>query len=211
MTKVAFPYVSYRTFRNFLELLKEGLPARIDRSVWGPRYSGTTGQQLMTALKSLLLINENGTPTEKLENLVNSNGTQRQLQIKNILEDKYSEIFQIDLIRATRSQFNEIFRSVGINEGMLNKCQLFFIQACQDAGIELSNYILARRHGLSSQKKTEKTQGNKIIAPAKSKLNPNELLISKILDKYPDFDPNWSPDVQKSWMEGMIKLYDGIN
>ena len=35
------------------------------------------------------------------------------------------------------------------------------------------------------------------------------LLISKILDKYPDFDPNWSPDVQKSWMEGMIKLYDG--
>ena len=110
MTKVAFPYVSYRTFRNFLELLKEGLPARIDRSVWGPRYSGTTGQQLMTALKSLLLINENGTPTEKLESLVNSNGTQRQLQIKNILEDKYSEIFQIDLIRATRSQFNEIFR-----------------------------------------------------------------------------------------------------
>lgn len=211
MTKVAFPYVSYRTFRNFLELLKEGLPSRIDRSVWGPRYSGTTGQQLMTALKSLNLINENGTPNNTLENLVNSNGTQRQLLIKNILEDKYSEIFQIDLVRATRSQFNEIFRSVGINDGMLNKCQLFFIQACQDAGIELSNYILARRHGLSSHKKIEKTQANKIVPPPKTKLSSNELLISKILDKYPDFDPNWSQDVQKSWMEGMIKLYDGIN
>ena len=211
MTKVAFPYVSYRTFRNFLELLKEGLPSRIDRSVWGPRYSGTTGQQLMTALKALNLINENVPPNNSLENLVNSNGTQRQLLIKNILEEKYSEIFQIDLVRATRSQFNEIFRSVGINDGMLNKCQLFFIQACQDAGIELSNYILARRHGLSSQKKIEKTQANKIVSPAKTKLSPNELLISKILDKYPDFDPNWSPDVQKSWMEGMIKLYDGIN
>ena len=211
MTKVAFPYVSYRTFRNFLELLKEGLPSRIDRSVWGPRYSGTTGQQLMTALKALNLINENGTPNNSLENLVNSNGTQRQLLIKNILEEKYSEIFQIDLVRATRSQFNEIFRSVGINDGILNKCQLFFIQACQDAGIELSSYILARRHGLSSQKKIEKTQVNKIVPPPKTKLSSNELLISKILDKYPDFDPNWSPDVQKSWMEGMIKLYDGIN
>ena len=211
MTKVAFPYVSYRTFRNFLELLKEGLPSRIDRSVWGPRYSGTTGQQLMTALKSLNLINENGTPNNTLENLVNSNGTQRQLLIKKILEDKYSEIFQIDLVRATRSQFNDIFRSVGINEGMLNKCQVFFIQACQDAGIELSNYILARRHGLSSHKKIEKTQANRIVPPPKTKLSSNELLISKILDKYPDFDPNWSPDVQKSWMEGMIKLYDGIN
>ena len=211
MTKVAFPYVSYRTFRNFLELLKEGLPSRIDRSVWGPRYSGTTGQQLMTALKALNLINENGTPNNSLENLVNSNGTQRQILIKNILEDKYSEIFQIDLVRATRSQFNEIFRSVGINDGMLNKCQLFFIQACQDAGIELSNYILARRHALSSYKKTEKNQVNKIVPPPKTKLSSNELLISKILDKYPDFDPNWGPDVQKSWMEGMIKLYDGIN
>ena len=211
MTKVAFPYVSYRTFRNFLELLKDGLPSRIDRSVWGPRYSGTTGQQLMTALKALNLINENGTPNNALENLVNSNGTQRQLLIKNILEDKYAEIFQIDLVRATRSQFNEIFRSVGINDGMLNKCQLFFIQACQDAGIELSNYILARRHGLSSQKKIEKTQVNKIVSQSKTKLSSNELLISKILDKYPDFDPNWSQDVQKSWMEGMIKLYDGIN
>ena len=82
---------------------------------------------------------------------------------------------------------------------------------CQDAGIELSNYILARRHGLSAQKKNEKVQSSKIIAPTKTKLNSNELLISKILDKYPDFDPNWSSDVQKSWMEGMIKLYDGIN
>ena len=34
-----------------------------------------------------------------LENLVSSNGTQRQLLIKNILEDKYLEIFQIDLVR----------------------------------------------------------------------------------------------------------------
>ena len=89
MTKVAFPYVSYRTFRNFLELLKEGLPSRIDRSVWGPRYSGTTGQQLMTALKSLRLISDNGVPTQKLEELVNSTGTQRQLKIKDILELKY--------------------------------------------------------------------------------------------------------------------------
>ena len=211
MTKVAFPYVSYRTFRNFLELLKEGLPSRIDRSVWGPRYSGTTGQQLMTALKSLHLISDSGVPTQKLEELVSSTGTQRQLKIKDILEFKYSDIFQIDLLRATRSQFNEAFRLVGINDGMLNKCQLFFIQACQDAGIELSTYILARRHGLSTPKKSEKNTSIKMSSSPKTKLNTNELIISKILEKYPDFDPNWKPEVQKSWMEGMIKLYDGIN
>jgi len=29
------PYVSYRTFRNFIDGLQTGMPSRIDRSYWG--------------------------------------------------------------------------------------------------------------------------------------------------------------------------------
>ena len=47
------PYVPYRTFQTFLEFLQDGIPARIDRSVWGSRFSGSSGTQLMTALKVL--------------------------------------------------------------------------------------------------------------------------------------------------------------
>ena len=211
LVKVGFPYVSYRTFRNFLELLKEGMPARIDRSVWGPRYSGTSGQQLMTALRNLDLVDEFGVPTALLEDLNDSTGTERRSHLKLILLDKYKKIFDIDLKRATRSQFNEAFRSLGINDGILNKCQLFFIQACQEAGIELSAYILARRHGLTAAKKTDKTAGSKQPKQRNSlPLDINEAVISKILEKYPDFDPNWKPEVQKSWMDGMVKLYEGL-
>ena len=211
LVKVGFPYVSYRTFRNFLELLKEGMPARIDRSVWGPRYSGTSGQQLMTALRNLDLVDEFGVPTALLEDLNDSTGTERRSHLKLILLDKYKKIFDIDLKRATRSQFNEAFRSLGINDGILNKCQLFFIQACQEAGIELSAYILARRHGLTAAKKTDKTSGSKQPKQRNSlPLDINEAVISKILEKYPDFDPNWKPEVQKSWMDGMVKLYEGL-
>ena len=35
-------------------------------------------------------------------------------------------------------------------------------------------------------------------------------MVKMILDKYPDFDPSWSPDVQKSWIESMTKLYDNL-
>ena len=38
----------------------------------------------------------------------------------------------------------------------------------------------------------------------------NNNMIKVILDKYPDFDPSWSPDVQKSWIESMTKLYDNL-
>ncbi len=209
--KVGLPYVSYRTFRNFLELLNEGMPARIDRSVWGPRYSGTSGQQLMTALKNLDLIDDVGVPLRALEELVASVGSERRNYLKIILKDKYKPIFEIDLPRATRSQFSEAFRSFGINEGVLSKCQLFFIQACQDAGIELSAYILARRHGLSSRKKSEKAMvSRQNTSQQPDKLEVNEAVISKILEKYPDFDPSWDPEVQKAWMDGMVKLYEGL-
>ncbi len=209
--KVGLPYVSYRTFRNFLELLSEGMPARIDRSVWGPRYSGTSGQQLMTALKNLDLIDDAGVPLRALEELVVSVGAERRNYLKIILNDKYKPIFEIDLLRATRSQFNEAFRQFGINEGVLSKCQLFFIQACQDAGIELSAYILARRHGLSNRKKSERVVASRQNVPQKpNKLEINETVISMVLEKYPDFDPSWEPEVQKAWMDGMVKLYEGL-
>ena len=63
------PYVSYRTFRNFIDGLQMGIPARIDRSYWGDRYSGSSGTQLMTALRFLGLIDSHGTPTTRLRQL----------------------------------------------------------------------------------------------------------------------------------------------
>ena len=57
------PYISYRTFRNFLEGLQQGIPARIDRSYWGDRFSGSTGTQLLSGLRFLGLIDAGSTPT----------------------------------------------------------------------------------------------------------------------------------------------------
>ena len=213
--KITLPYVSYRTFRNFLELLGDGMPARIDRSVWGPRYSGTSGQQLMTALKSLELINDAGVPSQILEELSSKTGNERRSLLKILLESKYNRIFSIDLKRATRSQFNEAFRAFGVKDGVMNKCQLFFIQACKDAGIELSGYILARRHNLNNTKKSDSKNSYTQIEKAAQqeeaqKLSSAEAVVSQILNKYPEFNPSWTPEVQETWMQGMIKLYEGL-
>jgi hypothetical protein len=64
--KLSPPYVSYRTFLNFVEGLQQTMPARIDRSYWGDRFSGSTGTQLVSALRFLDLIDVNGFPTLKL-------------------------------------------------------------------------------------------------------------------------------------------------
>ena len=209
------PYVPYRTFRTFLEFLKEGIPDRIDRSVWVSRFSGSSGMQLMTSLKALNLIDDLGMPSSDLEKLVYAQGKDRRDLLREILQNFYLPIFQLDLSKATKNQFREAFRTFGAKEGVLTKCEAFFIKASKDAGIELSQYIVARTHGnsRSSNLKNKSSIPKQIENPvAKNEISEIHLIIvERILDKYPEFDPNWNSEVQSKWMDGMIKLYDNLS
>jgi hypothetical protein len=222
------PYVPYRTFQTFLEfLLEEGIPGRIDKTVWGTRFSGSSGTQLMTALKVLTLVDADGHPSNELEDLVHAEGDARRGLLRRILERFYTPVFDLDLARASKGQFHEAFRSFGTKEGVLTKCEAFFIRAAQAAGIELSKRILVGRHGSS--------KGRAAVAPARQRpattpaivaekapaQAPVEMVVQggslklkladRILAKYPDFDPAWDAAVQAKWLEGMTRLYEGLS
>ena len=214
------PYVPYRTFRNFLEFLGEGVPARIDRSVWGQRASGSTGIQLMTALRALQLVDDDGRPTEDLEHLAGLEGDERRSALATLLRRHYPPVFALDLTRATRAQFREAFRNFGAKEGVLAKCEAFFIQAAQDAGLELSSYVLAGRHvsrrassgsSRSRQQSAERSSSQPasvvVAAPAQA---TGVSIAEMVLKKYPDFNPNWDVTTQQKWFDGMTKLMESL-
>jgi hypothetical protein len=126
--KLSPPYVSYRTFLNFLEGLQQTMPARIDRSYWGDRFSGSTGTQLVSALRFLDLIDVNGFPTVKLRQLVSNRGSQRVEILKQITHESYSFFFlsQVDPQTATYSQLEEIFHdNYQIASDVARKCIKF--------------------------------------------------------------------------------------
>jgi len=221
------PYVPYRTFQTFLEfLLEDGIPERIDKSVWGPRFSGSSGTQLMTALKVLKLVDGEGHPSKDLEILVHGEGEIRRSLLREILERFYSPVFELDLARASKGQFRDAFRSFGTKEGVLTKCEAFFIRAAQSAGIELSKRITAGRHGskrakglsqahrrpsgistLAGEKPFNQIPTESTVSVGSEKL----VLADRILAKYPDFDPSWDPSVQAKWLDGMTRLYEGLS
>ncbi|MBM3957191.1 MAG: DUF5343 domain-containing protein, partial [Gemmatimonadetes bacterium] len=191
-----------------------GVPARIDRSVWGQRYSGSSGTQLMTALKVLDLVDDEGRPAETLERLVRAEGDARRRALRAVLEAHYAPVFALDLSRATRAQFHEAFRSFGTKEGVLAKCEAFFIRAAQDAGIELSAFVLARRHvtrraGAAPRGRTQAAEraGEAPLPDSGGR----RAIAQMILAKYPQFDPSWAPEVQARWLEGITKLYEGLS
>jgi hypothetical protein len=141
------PYTSYRTFKTFIEDLREqGVPSRIDRSVL-TRFSGVVGTQLMHALRFLGLIEDDGRPTQRLSELVNAHGSERWAEkLVEILRQEYAPMFAIGLETATPSHFNEAFRKAfPAADAVVQKCVTFFLYAANDAGVTISGRVLKGR------------------------------------------------------------------
>ncbi len=141
------PYTSYRTFRTFIEDLREhGVPSRVDRSVLA-RFSGVVGAQLTHALRFLDLIEEGGRPTERLRELVKAQDAGRWPEaLGERLRATYAPIFAIDLESATPSHFNEAFRKAfPAADAVVQKCVTFFLYAAIDAGVTISGRVMKGR------------------------------------------------------------------
>ncbi len=211
------PYVSYRTFRNFIDGLQLGIPARIDRSYWGERYSGSSGTQLMTALRFLGLVDGNGTPATRLRQLVSAKGAQRYEILKQISHTAFDFLSErsLDPQVATYAQLEEAFYDTyQITADVARKCIKFFISLQSDAGVPLSPFIMKKSKTLSAnsgKKKAAKKTGAgttrnlaipQTIGPVSTQITRYEM----VLAKFPTFDPTWSDDVKMKWFEAFDTL-----
>ncbi len=213
------PYISYRTFQNFIERLQEGIPSRIDRSYWSDRISGSTGTQLMTALRFLSLIDDDGTPTSRLRQLVSAKGAQRTEILKEMTLENFNFLLQgsIDSETATYAQLEEVFhRTFELTDSVARKCVKFFVALASDAGIPLSPFIIKKvralrvNTGTVTAIKRRGTRGKRnLVVPHNIEEIPTEASWDKmILEKFPAFDPTWPDEVKLGWLEafGGLKL-----
>jgi hypothetical protein len=224
------PYVSYRTFRNFVDGLQQRMPARIDRSYWGELLSGSSGAQLMSALRFLDLIDDHGRPTDSLRPLANAKGDQRANVLREIAAQSFDFVLQgsLDPQNATYSQLEEIFSDKFPLSGDLSrKCLKFFIELAGDAGIPLSPFITRRfrtTHAASGTKTVTKKASTRIAARPSAGRTNRELAIPQsledvpalsswdrmLLTKFPTFDPSWSDDVKLKWFSAFDELMKRI-
>jgi len=210
------PYVSYRTFRNFVDGLQQGMPARIDRSYWGDRYSGSNGTQLMTALRFLGLIDSNGIPMTRLTQLVSAKGSQRAEILKHIGYSAFDFLVDrsLDPQVATYAQLEEAFyNAYNVTGDVARKCIKFFINLESDAGLSLSPHIVkksrvtgAARRKRTSIKERARTERNMAIAPTVRRIPDQIIWYEMVLAKFPTFDLTWSDDVKLKWFEAFDSL-----
>ncbi len=215
------PYVSYRTFRNFIDQLGPRVPARIDRSYWGDMFSGSSGGHLMAALRFLDLIDDRGQPTDRLKPLAAAQGDQRTAVLRQIATDSFSFVLHgsPDPQNATYGQLEEVFQNKFPLSGDLSrKCLKFFIELSNDAGIPLSPFITKRfrsAHGSTGTKTVTKiaavrAKGDSTVPESLDEFPALSAWDRMLLTKFPTFDPNWSEDVKLKWFSAFDELLKRI-
>src|SRR4030067_2187293 len=130
------PYVSYRTFLNFVDRLQQGIPSRIDRSYWSDGLSGSNGTQLMSAMRFLGFIDASDRPTSRLRQLVSAKGAQRTEVLRQIPSEAFGFLLQgpFDSQTATYAQLEEIFHNTfELTGSVCRKCVKFFVALASNA------------------------------------------------------------------------------
>lgn len=211
------PYVSYRSFLTLLQELQRGLPGRIDRSYWGDKFSGSTGTQLMSALRFLNLVDAGGVPTFQLRELVVSKGAMRTEILKKISHESFSFLMSnaFDARNATYAQLEDVFNELyQVDRDVARKCIKFFIELAGDSEIPLSPFITKKSKNSKNTSGTEKipkkngTRTNQGIAiPLRAQTFPQKTSWKELLlSKFPSFDPSWPNEVQIKWFEAFDEL-----
>ena len=211
------PYVSYRTFRNFVDGLQLGMPSRIDRSYWGERFSGSNGTQLMTALRFLGLIDSGGMPMTRLTQLVYAKGSERSDILKQIGYGAYDFLMDksLDPQVATYAQLEKAFyNAYEVTGDVARKCIKFFIELESDAGVPLSPLMVRKSktmRAISTRKRTstkerDRTNRNISTLSTAQRIPAQSTWYEMVLAKFPTLDPTWSDDVKLKWFEAFDLL-----
>ncbi len=211
------PYVSYRTFRSFIDGLQQRMPARIDRSYWGDNLSGSNGIQLMGALRFMGLVTADGAPTARLRQLIQAKGAQKAEILKQIASESFAFLLQgpFETQTASYGQLAEVFqKSFNLTEGVTQKCVRFFVAMASESGLPLSPFITKKvrpaRSGTGT-KPLPKRRGTKIerniVVPQDLEEVPGKMPWDKLLlGKFPAFDPTWPNEVKLGWFEAFSSL-----
>jgi hypothetical protein len=157
------PYIPYKTFRTFIDDVRQhGIPLRLDSSSLS-RISGSTRNQLISGLRFLGLVNENNELSPELETLKEAETPEEwKPRLASLLREAYAEIMEHDLTRISPGHLVEEFKKqYNAKDEVNRKCVTFFLHAAKDAGIELSPRVLKftrsapRRSPTPSKKKAE--------------------------------------------------------
>ncbi|HWA83043.1 MAG TPA: hypothetical protein VG820_06405 [Fimbriimonadaceae bacterium] len=197
-------YVPYRTFSTFVEDLTIPLPTEIDRSLMKGKSNGIRSQ-LMGAFRYLKLIDDDGRPTQLLQELVEATKTKanRPDVVRKMVRGAYPFLRdpKFSLEGVTQAKLDARFKLAGLKGDTLRKAESFFLALAREAGMKVSPYVHASRESRAKPNPAPPRQPSKRADVPEGSLDP-------LLAKFPTFDPAWPDETQGKWFDAYARLLD---
>lgn len=212
------PYVPFKAFKQTLtDMAGSVVPNQLDSTYWGSGKSGSTQAALNTAFKFLGLIRDNKVADPKLNEFIKAFRENDKEALSDLVFQSYQDALGriSDLDAATLGQLNEAFRTAySVDGDMLRKAVRFFIHATTDAGVTLSPYITKKARGLGGAarprtKAIARRRSRTVIdpqTPPMAAMTPRPSVAELLLEKFPDFDPDWSDETKQKWFQSLRDL-----
>jgi hypothetical protein len=152
---LAPPYVSFATLVTFLDWVKDMkvVPSQFDRSLWGGKFAGSTGGQLMTGLRFLKLLHGDAqapAPMPDLEMLARASAADRKPLVKQLLANAYGADMVDKLPTMTPKMFDDAMRALGTTESTHQKAVSFFVTAAKFAEVDMQPGVSKRARAKSA-------------------------------------------------------------
>jgi hypothetical protein len=137
--KLAAPYFPWNALLSLVQrMATEEPPTRIDKS-YLDNYSGTTQTAILSGLRWLGLITDDGQLTVAFTVLVEADDAGRKQAIGDLLRSRYGLIIEMGTKNATQLELEEAFKAQFDAQGETRrKAVAFYLKAAQYAGVPVS-------------------------------------------------------------------------
>jgi hypothetical protein len=152
------PYLPFKTFLSSVEALSQGVPPKIDRTLWR-NQSGINQGLIMAAYRFLGLVKEGDTATTELASMAGNPAVNGPKVMKEIVNFQYTAIVRHDLTKMTMKMLDDAFEETfQVSGATKQKAITFFLKAAKFADLPLSPYLLTQLRNTSKKLRRSRQQ-----------------------------------------------------
>jgi hypothetical protein len=161
-TKRAAPYLPFTTFMSSFDVFSQGVPPRLDRSLWRSQ-SGLVQGQIMNAYRffGLVVEEEGDTSTEELVAMAKKT-EQRPQVLRGLIESQFYEMLEThDLTKMTMKMLEDEFeKHFSVSGTTKQKAIAFFLKAAKFADMPLSTFLQSQLRNTGARKRRGRQRGD---------------------------------------------------
>jgi hypothetical protein len=148
------PYLPFLTFKGAVEALEQGVPKKIDRTIWR-NQSGLMQTQILMALRFFKLVDDNDAPTDLLHDLVEVKEN-RPAMVAKLLNFSYTALIDHDLTKMTPKMLEDEMERYHVTGDTKRKAVTFFLKAAKYAGFPMHPLLASQVRNTGPRKRKAK-------------------------------------------------------